>query len=77
MKRFSCWQVSVYEDDGRKYHHFTHLGSALYFVERWVKKYIKDTGYMPQTSANVSYRVFPMGAKPSRLDGKPFKGGIE
>ena len=72
-QKFGCWQVSVSEDDGRKYYHFSSLGSALSFVNDSFKKYMKDTGYYPVRSANVSYRVFPMGAKPARLDGKPFK----
>ena len=72
-QKFGCWQVSVSEDDGRKYYHFSSLGRALWFVDDSIQKYIKKTGYYPVRSVNVSYRVFPMGVKPARLDGKRFK----
>tara|TARA_B100000287_G_C20103255_1_gene571276 strand:- start:1 stop:291 length:291 start_codon:yes stop_codon:yes gene_type:complete len=73
-QKFGCWQVSMVENCERKYYHFSYLGSALSFVNDSFKKYMGDTGYYPVGSANVSHRVFTNGAKPRRLDGKPFKG---
>tara|TARA_B100001287_G_C22649420_1_gene514423 strand:+ start:1367 stop:1657 length:291 start_codon:yes stop_codon:yes gene_type:complete len=73
-QKFGCWQVSLSENCVRKYYHFSSLGSALSFVNDSFKKHMKDTGYCPVNSANVSYRVFTNGAKPRLMDGKPFKG---
>ena len=71
---FGCWQVSIALTTAtRSYHHFSSLGRALSFVNDSIKKYMKDTGYYPVKSVNVSYRAFYGGTKPVKLDGKPFK----